>query len=301
MGTWYRFVSLVFALSLPAAAVAETGMPAWLIRLPESVPSAFVAETAESTFHRYERVDGNIELAASFYMSVGKKGWGKERVGDQRTPIGTYIVTEQLDTERLHEKYGITAYVLDYPNAWDRRLLRTGDGIWVHGVDRRGGRRPPLDTDGCIALPNEDLEKLAGQFEDGVTPVIIAERIDRVSQADLDALGDELAAAIATWAQSIADGDMHTYLSYYHEDFERWGMGRDEWASFRLQTLGTTPIEDVAVRDLLLLGYPGETDLYLSRFQKVVTEDEAVKETVQRIYWRRDAHGALKIVAEDNG
>lgn len=276
-------------------------MPSWLIQLPDSVASVFVAEAAASKFHHYENVNGRLVLAESYYMSVGKRGWGKQREGDMRSPIGTYIVTEQLDTEKLHEKYGITAYVLDYPNAWDHRLERTGDGIWVHGVDRRGGRRPPLDTDGCIAIPNEDLASLAGRFEDGATPVLIAESVAFSTSAELDALRDELDRAIRAWAQSMAEGDLHAYLSYYDDDFERWGMNRDEWASFSVQTMGKRPITGVAISDLLLLGYPGEEGLYMSRFRQILTEGEIEKQSIQRLYWRRDERGALKIIAEDNG
>lgn len=272
-----------------------------MIRLPESITSVFVAEASAAKFHHYEHTDGDVNLAASYYMSVGKSGWGKQREGDMRSPVGTYLVTEQLDTERMHEKYGVTAYVLDYPNAWDLRLERTGDGIWVHGVDRSGGRRPPRDTDGCIALPNEDLSTLEGRFESGNTPVLIAEAIEYITEADRDSLASELEAALGLWVKSVADGDMHTYLSLYHDDFERWGMKRDEWASFSLQTLGRRAIADVAVGDLLLLGYPGEKDLYLSRFQQVVTEDGVTRDSMRRIYWRRDEHGALKIIAEDDG
>lgn len=296
-----RLLLLIYALSLSMTAQADADIPSWLIRLPESVESVFVAEAAESKFHHYRQSDGKLELAASYYMSVGKNGWGKERNGDMRSPIGTYIVIEQLDTERMHEKYGITAYVLDYPNAWDHRLERTGDGIWVHGVDRRGGQRPPRDTDGCIALPNADLAALAGRFHDGETPVLITESVDYSTQDELHELADELERAVRAWAQSVSDGDLHAYLSHYHQDFKRWGMNYDEWASFSVQTLGARPITDVVVSDLLLLGYPGEEGLYLSRFRQVLTEGEVEKESVQRVYWRRDERGTLKIIAEDNG
>ena len=62
-------------------------------------------------------------------MSIGQEGPGKQSSGDKRTPLGVYFVTEQLDTSKLHEKYGVTAFVLDYPNVWDLRSRRSGDGI----------------------------------------------------------------------------------------------------------------------------------------------------------------------------
>jgi murein L,D-transpeptidase YafK len=112
----------------------------------------FIAETSTSAFHRFDRAGDGVVKVRQDYMSIGKGGTGKKRAGDQRTPLGIYFVTEQLDTSRLHDKYGVTAFPLDYPNAWDRRLGRTGDGIWVHGVDPEGGTRPPLDTSRVLPL-----------------------------------------------------------------------------------------------------------------------------------------------------
>ncbi|MGB5512177.1 MAG: L,D-transpeptidase family protein, partial [Woeseiaceae bacterium] len=147
-------------------------MPAHLLRLPESVGTAFIAETSASTLHRFDNVDGQPEHVSQTYMSIGQNGEGKQTSGDRRTPLGIYFVTEQLDTSRMHEKYGVTAFVLDYPNVLDNQSGKTGDGIWIHGVDARGGKRPPRDTDGCIALPNDELAEMATLFRSNTTPVI---------------------------------------------------------------------------------------------------------------------------------
>ena len=67
----------------------------------------------------------------------------------------------------------------------ERRLGRTGYGIWIHGMDRRNGQRPRLDTDGCIALPNERLLALEDTFEVNVTPVIVGAALDWIDAAAL--------------------------------------------------------------------------------------------------------------------
>src|SRR5210317_1402341 len=164
----------VIALFLSSVVLASEPVPEWLIRLPETTPVVFVAETSAYAFHRFDRAGDSVKKVRQDYMSIGQGGVGKRAAGDQRTPLGVYFVIEQLDTTRLHEKYGDTAFPLDYPNALDRRHGRTGDGIWVHGVDPKGGARPPLDTDGCIALPNDRLLALEPSFTANVTPVLIA-------------------------------------------------------------------------------------------------------------------------------
>mgnify|MGYP001815685783 FL=1 len=296
-----RFPAVLILLFTAPLAWSEP-VPAWLVRLPESTPTVFVAETSESAFHRFDRTADGVTRVRQEYMSIGQAGVGKQRTGDQRTPLGIYFVTEQLDTSRLHEKYGVTAFPLDYPNAWDRRLGRTGDGIWVHGVDANGGVRPPLDTDGCIALPNERLLALEDLFAPNVTPVLIAQELAWSEAGDVAALRVALERAVAGWAASLERGDMATWLDYYDASFEHWGMRKTEWVAFSLQTTGQRPIESVAVSDLLLLGDPVEEGLYFSRFRLEVSEAEAGSVvSMRRMYWRRSESGAFRIVAEDSG
>ena len=294
------FLLLCWLASAPVG--ADDGVPANIIRLPSTVKIVFIADTASARFHRFENMGSNqIAYRGDSTMSIGENGDGKQRNGDRKTPLGIYFVTEQLDTSRMHEKYGRTAFVLDYPNAIDRRHDRTGDGIWVHGVDRRGGRRPTRDTDGCIALPNETLEKIEDRFSPNVTPVVIGREIRRVEAGQIDELRSELDAAISQWANSLQRGDMHTFLSLYDADFRHWGMNKTEWIAFRAKTLGIRPIESVTISDLLLLGDPAEDGTYLSRFRLRVEEQSNTVELTKRLHWRRARPGVLTIIAEDSG
>lgn len=304
-GLYYRTMSrfLIAALFLvPASTPAADLVPAWLIRLPESTQTVFIAETAESALHRFDRSRDGVIEASRAYMSIGRGGIGKRTPGDRRTPLGIYFVTERLDTTRLHEKYGAMAFPLDYPNAWDRRLGRSGDGIWVHGVDRRGGVRPPLDTDGCIAIPNDRLRALAPRFEPNVTPVLIATGMQWAPRGTVAEIRAALEQAVARWALSLQQGDLFSWLDTYDDSFEHWGMDKDEWATFSLATIGSRPLIEVLVDELLLLGDPQEEGLYLSRFRLELHEaGRPPVISMHRIYWRRAADGAFRIVAEDSG
>jgi len=294
--------AVLIAFFLSTVVSAEEPVPAWLVRLPESTPIVFVAETSASAFHRFDRSGMGVTKVRQDYMSIGQGGVGKETTGDQRTPLGIYFVTEQLETTRMHEKYGVTAFPLDYPNAWDRRHGRTGDGIWIHGVDPRGGVRPPLDTDGCIALPNERLGALEQSFEPNVTPVLIGRDLAWSDPAAVAEVRDSLEKAVARWTTALEQGDMYAYLDAYDDSFRHWGMNKDEWSAFSMQTVGHRSISRVEVSDLLLLGDPVEPGLYLSRFRLEIEEEEARSViSVRRIYWRRSESGAFRIVAEDSG
>ena len=296
-----RHLTFLLATVLAAPAFADAELPASLIQIPDSVSTLFIAETSTATFHRFDRGSDGLTHSGSYYMSIGKEGAGKQTSGDKRTPFGAYFVTEQLDTSKLHRKYGVTAFPLDYPNAWDLRADRDGDGIWVHGVDPSAGKRPERDTDGCIALPNEDLAQLASVFEENITPVLVTRSLDWVDAANNEGLRVELAGKIEEWATAKVRRDLHGYLSLYDEQFARWAMDKREWSSLNLQTMSLHSIESVVVSDLLLLAYPEEEGIYLSRFTQLVVKDGREISATARLYWRRDENGKLKIIAEDSG
>lgn len=260
-----------------------------------------IAETDTSTLHRFANGPDGLARHGEGYMSVGLKGVGKERAWDRKTPLGIYFVNEQLDTTNLHEKYGPTAFPLDYPNIWDRVNRRSGDGIWIHGVTPNGGRRPALDTDGCIALPNDELLALAEHLDPLVTPVLITRTIRWADDADVAAAQSELRALLNSWAASWERGDVHRFLSLYAPDFTYRGMTRDDWNAFRTQSISNAPAEKVELRDVLLLADPEHDGLYLSRFEQHIVYADRKVVTVKRLYWRRGAGGELRIVAEDNG
>ena len=294
--------SLALLVLFCASAVAEERVPEYLIRLPESIDTVFVAETTSARFYRFENGrEGGIRFRGHSYMSIGSNGDHKQRSGDRKTPLGIYFVTEQLDTERMAERYGYTAFVLDYPNALDRRRQRTGSGIWVHGVDRRGGYRPPQDTDGCIALPNAELAALEEYFEPNRTPVLISRTVEWGTAARLKELRSELSAAVNLWANSQKRGDLYTFLSLYDDSFRHWGMNKEEWVAFQTQILPGRELRSVSVSDLVLLGDPVENNTYLSRFRMQLTEADRSVTVTKRLYSRRSNDGDLRLVAEDSG
>lgn len=279
---------------------AADDLPLALLRVPDSVPTVFVAETSSGKFHRFDQGDAGLRYSDSFYMSIGQLGPGKERSGDKRTPLGIYFVTEQLETSRLHEKYGVTAFPLDYPNAWDLRKGRDGDGIWIHGVDRNGGVRPLRDTDGCIALPNDDLFALIPRFIDNVTPVIVTKQMAFADADERAQLGRAIEARIGEWLLSRIEGDVYAYVSLYDDSFNRWGMNKSEWTTLILTTQSPF-VTSAKIDDLLLLGYPDEEGLYLSRFNLKAQKGGRETNIATRLFWRRGDDGSLTIIAEDVG
>lgn len=62
-----RFVSLIplACLLVHSNVTADERLPAYLIRLPESVETVFVAATTTADFHRFDRVADGIQYRGS--------------------------------------------------------------------------------------------------------------------------------------------------------------------------------------------------------------------------------------------
>jgi murein L,D-transpeptidase YafK len=284
-----------------AGPVASAELPAWIIETPDSLATLLVADTGSATLFEYE-IDSNDEATVvEHYMSIGEHGVGKARGGDRRTPLGNYIIVDQLDTSRLDPKYGVTAFPIDYPNALDRLEGRTGDGIWLHGVLPGEGRRPERDTDGCIALPNENLADLAGRLEPGVTPLIVTRGMRFSTAEEKQATRMRLNAHLEAWRRSQVRRDAITYLALYSPGFTYRSLDRDDWAAFRAAQLSEPVNVDISIKDVLILEDPEDADLVMTRFNAEVTKDAVPARWTKRLYWRRTADGEYRIVAEDNG
>ncbi len=292
---------VIAAMLLLVSTTAFADLPAYVIELPDSVRDVFVADAGNATLYHFEHDEDQLTAGAETYMSVGQRGVGKERAWDRRTPLGIYFVVDQLDTSRMHEKYGVTAFPLDYPNEWDRLNERTGDGIWVHGVLPGGERRPPFDTDGCLALPNDDLAELEPRFLPLTTPVIVTREMAWTSEESQQTLRVELRESVERWVTSLAEADLHAYLSLYADDFTYRGMSTDEWAALRLSSFERAGPKDVSIEDLILLAVPEVEGLFLSRFLQSCAAGVGRVVRMKRLYWRRGENGELRIVAEDNG
>lgn len=96
--------------------------------------------------------------------------------GDERTPEGTYYISEKHPSQNFQKFLEIS-----YPNEQDVKMakrfgLKPGGHVGIHGD--RGGfsgfwqRMKPNWTDGCIALRNADVEELYELVSAG-TPIQI--------------------------------------------------------------------------------------------------------------------------------
>lgn len=116
-----------------------------------------------------EKGNGKSRIVERFKASMGEMFGDKLSAGDKRTPEGVYKITAIEEGGHLPKYYGPLAFVLDYPNDLDRKLGKTGSGIWIHGSGL-GARTP--NTRGCVELDDWNILKLS-QLVKIDTPVLV--------------------------------------------------------------------------------------------------------------------------------
>ena len=275
-------------------------LPAALLLLAPSQAHVLLVDTARSRLFVFENHDGEPELIADYYVSAGKNGVRKAREGDRRTPLGVYFLTGRL-MDSLPDKYGPIAFPVDYPNAWDRRHGRTGTGIWLHGVSSETFSRPPLDSDGCIAMSNPDLLAIAPLLEPGRTPVIIGENVPWLTEHEAKTQRDAVKSSLEQWRSDWQSGLDDRYLSHYADDFRGRGMNKTQWVAYKKKGTTNKSVIDVGISDLSIYAYPDEQGLFEVSFEQSY-RSERFKATSQKLqYWQRGADGGWRIVSEEAG
>lgn len=120
----------------------------------------------------------NGEVINQFRIALGPKPRGhKQQAGDERTPEGQYVLDFKNDQSDFYKSIRIS-----YPNPDDSayaqaRGVDPGGAIMIHGLPNDLEMSPNLVqlynwTDGCIAVTNEEMDKIWAAVEVG-TPIRI--------------------------------------------------------------------------------------------------------------------------------
>jgi murein L,D-transpeptidase YafK len=233
-------------------------IPRALIALGEETPYALVIDKSKNRLYvfRNQGIGLPPQLVDDFYIVLGQQVGDKMVEGDLKTPTGTYFVTSYIAPDKLPPLYGSGAFPINYPNEYDRHQNKSGFGIWLHGTDRSLFSRPPLDSEGCVVLTNEEFEHIRQYIELGHTPVVISEELEWLSQSDWQAHKNTIKDFIEKWRRQWEEGNLQAYLKMYAEDF--WTAQHDyrSWSRYKQQVFSSKTYQQIALSDLSLYEYP---------------------------------------------
>jgi len=273
----------------------EGTVPSQFVQLSKATRFAMAVDTSRSRLYLFENHANGLNLVADYYASVGKAGVSKSVEGDQRTPLGVYYITSNLDPKSLKDTYGSGALTISYPNVLDARRGKTGGGIWLHGTPPNQYSRPPLSTDGCVVVSNADLDQLIKTVEIGSTPIVIAPQLNWVDPRKVKNDNKLFENTLQAWADAKATGKVDRVLAFYTQDFSAPGKTRDQWADGLRTELATLTGRALELKDRSLLRWSDSSETMIATFGEVVTGNRTGK--VKRQYWTLQ-NGQWKIFHE---
>ena len=217
------FFILVFFLSLvptgaPAAIMSQPYIPDSLVVLSSGY--AVVVDKQAQQLYVFKK-NGSIIKVFEAPCSTGKKQGMKQEPGDAKTPTGIFFITKYYNRAELTSIYGTMALHLDFPNVVNRRAGYNGTNIWIHGTNKP---LQPFQSNGCVALRNQDIEQLVRYIFLNKTPVIIEESVKWVPQDKQNLDQAELERIMYTWDRAVNEGDARALTELYMPDSKERGQ-----------------------------------------------------------------------------
>jgi murein L,D-transpeptidase YafK len=270
-------------------------IPSQFLELSTKTRHAIAVDASRSRLYLFENRPSGLTLVANYYTSVGKAGVAKTSQGDQRTPLGVYYITSNLNPKTLKDFYGSGALPINYPNMLDTKRGKTGSGIWLHGTPPNQFARPPQATDGCLVMANPDLIHLVQTVEVGSTPVVIAPQLQWVDAHSAKTESKPFDDTLQAWRKAKVAGNLDRVLSFYTQDFNSYGKTRDEWSDVLRSELGQVQGREIQLKDVSFLRWTDSADTMVVTFGEVLLG----KTTgwTKRQYWTRQS-GQWKIFFE---
>jgi len=283
----------------------RSGLPRDVLQLGESTRNIFIVDKSRSRLSVYH-VDAQGALVRDMdeYVVTGTINGDKQTKGDKRTPNGIYHFVQELNDPALHARYGPVAFPIDYPNALDAMHHKTGSGIWMHGYQQNVSRRPPQDTLGCFALPNQRLLEVAKHVHLHQSWVLIGENIVYGDDASRIALRDSVKSSIEAWAKAWSSRDHANYINHYDTRFQHDNHDFKSWDKYKKRVNGSKSYIRVKLSDMTLIHDPhrwAEGEMVVAEFAQDYESSNLNSTSRKRLYLTRpDADSPWKILIEES-
>ncbi len=285
------FVSIIVSASLVSNCFAGGWTP--VVESTSLTPGMIVAvDKGNQELHLLAH-KSPLHVEATLSCATGKTAGDKEVEGDKKTPEGVYFTKRKRTNLDDFELYGDMAFPLDFPNPVDRIKGKTGYGIWIHG---RGKQLVAMDTQGCVALNNSDINFIDSKIHPG-TPVLIGESVSWGNATGKQAAESaELKNLVNKWAANWSNKDAGFFDAYSSELFSK-----SEGKSFKFfkkrkkRIFSKTSWIDVSVFNLNALPGP---DYWVTWFDQYYRSGRLSSSTSKRLYWQK-IDGNWKIVGRE--
>jgi murein L,D-transpeptidase YafK len=226
---WSTLIIVLGILVTPVTSHAgEPLYPACLMNwMVEGSFDALIVDKSSQKLTVWRIKDGEPSPVETIRCSTGENEGDKWVKGDMKTPEGVYFFCSVIDGKTLPPKYGLWGFTTDYPNFVDRRRGKSGDGIWLHGRDKPLAANP--DSNGCVALANDDLVRVSKHIRLQSTPLIILDKVKMAPRSAIIEQERQLRDFIEGWRRTWESRDVDKYMAKYSRNFQCGWLDYDAW------------------------------------------------------------------------
>jgi murein L,D-transpeptidase YafK len=238
MKTNWSFIAALICLAgspLPLKAM-EHSLPEGLISFSKAgfSESALVVDKSKKKIYVFKDKNGLPILDTTYDADLGKKPGDKHSTGDSRTPEGIYFFERLIEAQNLdYQKYGVLAFVTNYPNFFDQLDGKSGYGIWLHAITEK--ETLERGSQGCVVVRNDTIKKLRPEIKLKYTPLMIFDQINWVDETAIQKSKELFLQKLAQWKNTWQTKDMDTYISMYHPDFKFGKMSLKKFKEYKTE------------------------------------------------------------------
>lgn len=284
---------LIFSFSAYAEELVPKGI--WFLGNGSYYPtSAVVVDKTRRKLSLWGKGEENKIIKIKEYISdQGKNDGDKLYVGDKRTPEGVYFFKQMLQGKNLpFELYGVRAFTTDYPNLFDKRMGKTGSGIWLHAIPdseslERGSR-------GCVVIRNKSIVDLSDDIVLDKTAFMVFPEVEYISSDQFLEQRKEIAAFLKSWVQAWQNKDFANYINLYSNNFKADKKNLKQWGIYKKALNDTYQSISVALSDPVVYEVDGKIIVRsLQHYKSDQLEDFGEK----TLYLEREGNH-IKIISE---
>ena len=237
--------------------------------------------------------DGTFNERLRFNCSTGEVAGDKSCSGDRKTPEGTYFFTGKFKKRDLSPVYGTRAFPIDYPNLFDRIEGRNGYSIWLHGTDKP---IKPMDSNGCIVLANNDIDRLAKYIDLNKTPIVIVDKLSFILVDSNGKIKDSIFKLISQWEDALENGTYHEYLNSYTYEYVPDISWWSDWIEIKKSFQASNLKLSVELKSNSIFRHNG---IYMVLFDRFVSSSGINLLVGRKKLYVSDKEGQFKIVGEE--
>ncbi|MBW2567834.1 MAG: L,D-transpeptidase [Deltaproteobacteria bacterium] len=237
--------------------------------------------------------DGTFNEKLRFNCSTGEVAGDKSCSGDKKTPEGIYFFTRKFNKSDLSPVYGTRAFPIDYPNLFDRIEGRNGYSIWLHGTDKL---IKPMDSNGCIVLANNDIDRLAKYIDLNKTPIVIVDKLSFVSADCNKKIKDSILKFVLQWKDALEKGTYHEYLNFYSHEYVPDISWWSDWIGIKKSFHASDLKLSVDLKKNSIFRHNG---IYMVLFDQFVSSSGIDLLVGRKKFYISDKKGQFKIVGEE--